>query len=86
MVEHRSRFAVWANSERRNDTCDYCTKQDNTFDCGAHIDSRPGRDTSLHPEIPLCNEASSSLQEKRSISHTHREAQNKTKTNKTKET
>ena len=24
---------------------------------GAHIDSRPGRDTSLHPEIPLCNEA-----------------------------
>jgi hypothetical protein len=57
MVEHRSRFAVWADSERRNDTCAYCKRQDDTFDCGAHIDSRPGRDTSLHPEIPLCNEA-----------------------------
>ena len=32
MVEHRSRFAVWADSERRNDTCDYCKKQDPTFD------------------------------------------------------
>ena len=32
MVEHRSRFAVWADSERRNDTCDYCRKQDPTFD------------------------------------------------------
>lgn len=56
MVSHYQRFAVWADSERRHDTCDYCKKKDPSFDCGPHIDSRPGRDTSYHPEVPYCVE------------------------------
>lgn len=56
MVEHGQRFAVWADSERRNDTCQLCKRIDPTFDCGPHIDSRPGRDSSYHPEFPECVE------------------------------
>jgi len=56
MVRHAQRLAVWADSERRFDTCEYCKRRDPTFDCYAHIDSRPGRDTSYHPEVPYCNE------------------------------
>merc|ERR1719473_1802335 len=40
MTRHGQRFAVWADSERRLDTCKKCLKLDPTFDCGAHIDSR----------------------------------------------
>jgi len=56
MVQHAQRFAVWADAERRFDTCEKCKKLDPTFDCGAHIDSRAGRDTSYHPEVPECQE------------------------------
>eukprot|EP00931_Biecheleriopsis_adriatica_P068153 TRINITY_DN42173_c0_g1_i1.p1 TRINITY_DN42173_c0_g1~~TRINITY_DN42173_c0_g1_i1.p1 ORF type:complete len:475 (+),score=56.70 TRINITY_DN42173_c0_g1_i1:136-1560(+) len=56
MVRRSQRFAVWADSERRTDTCDTCLKIDPYFDCGAHIDSRAGRDTSYHPEVPECVE------------------------------
>jgi len=56
MVRHAQRFAVWADTERRYDTCKKCTKLDPTFDCNSHIDSRAGRDTSFHPEVPECNE------------------------------
>jgi len=56
MVRHYQRFAVWADSERRYDTCEYCRSKDASFDCDAHIDSRPGRDTSYHPEVPYCAE------------------------------
>jgi hypothetical protein len=54
MVQHAQRFAVWADAERRFDTCEKCKKVDPTFDCNAHIDSRAGRDTSYHPEVPEC--------------------------------
>ena len=60
MVRHAQRFAVWADSERRNDTCKLCQRIDPTFDCDAHIDSRPGRDTSYHPEVPECDEGGGS--------------------------
>jgi hypothetical protein len=56
MVQHGQRFAVWADSERRTDTCEYCKSIDPQFDCKDHIDSRAGRDTSYHPEIPQCEE------------------------------
>jgi len=56
MVRHAQRFAVWTDSERRLDTCEKCLKIDPFFDCGAHIDSRAGRDSSYHPEVPECNE------------------------------
>lgn len=56
MVRHAQRFVVWADSERRFDTCDKCTQLDPYFDCASHIDSRAGRDTSLHPEMPECTE------------------------------
>eukprot|EP00746_Dinoflagellata_sp_MGD_P125582 gnl/MRDRNA2_/MRDRNA2_60351_c0_seq1.p1 gnl/MRDRNA2_/MRDRNA2_60351_c0~~gnl/MRDRNA2_/MRDRNA2_60351_c0_seq1.p1 ORF type:complete len:523 (-),score=74.30 gnl/MRDRNA2_/MRDRNA2_60351_c0_seq1:43-1392(-) len=56
MVQHGQRFAVWADSERRTDTCEYCQNLDPTFDCKDHIDSRAGRDTSYHPEVPQCQE------------------------------
>eukprot|EP00928_Gymnodinium_smaydae_P065265 TRINITY_DN48434_c0_g1_i1.p1 TRINITY_DN48434_c0_g1~~TRINITY_DN48434_c0_g1_i1.p1 ORF type:complete len:462 (-),score=48.12 TRINITY_DN48434_c0_g1_i1:6-1391(-) len=56
MVRKAQRFAVWADVERRNDTCKKCLKLDPFFDCGSHIDSRAGRDTSYHPEIPECVE------------------------------
>ena len=56
LAAHGQRFAVWADSERRNDTCALCTKLDPTFDCNAHIDSRAGRDSSYHPEFPECVE------------------------------
>lgn len=56
MVQHAQRFAVWADAERRTDTCAKCVAIDPHFDCNAHIDSRAGRDTSLHPETPMCEE------------------------------
>lgn len=56
MVHHSQRFAVWADAERRFDTCEKCMKIDPTFDCNSHIDSRAGRDTSYHPEMPECQE------------------------------
>jgi len=60
MVRRAQRFAVWADSERRTDTCKTCLKLDPYFDCHAHIDSRAGRDTSLHPEVPECVEGGGS--------------------------
>lgn len=56
MVRHAQRFAVWADAERRFDTCEKCKQLDPTFDCNSHIDSRAGRDTSYHPEVPECQE------------------------------
>lgn len=56
MVQHGQRFAVWADTERRTDTCEYCKSLDSHFDCKDHIDSRAGRDTSYHPEVPRCEE------------------------------
>lgn len=56
LVGHRVRYAIFADSERRNDTCSLCKELDSTWDCNSHIDSRGGRDTSYHPEIPHCQE------------------------------
>lgn len=56
MSGHYQRLAVWANTERRLDTCEYCKKQDPTYNCEGHFDARAGYDTSLHPEVPLCQE------------------------------
>eukprot|EP00665_Eupelagonemidae_sp_cell47_P011326 gene11326-6225_t len=56
MVRAGSRYAVWADVERRTDTCEYCKKHDPTWDCDAHIDSRAGRDASYHPEAQYCEE------------------------------
>lgn len=56
MATKAQRFVVWADAERRFDTCLLCKALDPTFDCGDHIDSRAGRDTSLHPEVPYCEE------------------------------
>ncbi|CAK0808952.1 unnamed protein product [Prorocentrum cordatum] len=56
MVQHAQRFAVWPDAERRLDTCELCKTIDPFFDCHSHIDSRAGRDTSYHPEVPQCVE------------------------------
>jgi len=56
MVRRAQRFAVWADVERRLDTCQKCLEIDPYFDCEDHIHSRAGRDTSFHPEVPECVE------------------------------
>lgn len=56
MTRRAQRFAVWADSERRTDTCQRCLELDPFFDCDSHIGSRAGRDTSYHPEVPSCVE------------------------------